>query len=89
LFYAELSAGEYELSQSDTALVRAVEEGVNTIVQSAFALPTAKVQQCSIVLTETLSRRQRLLMIAYVFLGIFTLMKGVITILTYFVFVGS
>lgn len=78
LFYADLAEGEYQLIQSDQPLVSPVEEKVSTAIQRSLNLSTAKSSQCCILLTEALSRHQRLSMIVFVFLGVFALMTGIL-----------
>ncbi|MDQ8934497.1 hypothetical protein [Acinetobacter rudis] len=85
LFYAELAAGDYQLMQSDRALISPIEETITTAIQSTFGLSTAKTSQCSIVLTDALSYRQRLYMIAAVFIGLFSTLYGLMTLLNHYV----
>lgn len=81
VFYCELDVGKYCLEVFAGSSLHTIEERISKAILTTIPIGRASNQQYHFQLRESLTKKQRLLMPIFVFIGLFFFLQGLFTIL--------
>ena len=81
VFYCELDIGKYCLEVFSGFSLHIIEERISKAILTTVPIGRASNQQYRFQLRESLTKKQRLLMPIFVFIGLFFFLQGLFTIL--------
>lgn len=81
VYFCDLDAGQYIIEIQASSSLGQIDQIITNTLEHMVSIPTAPLQQYSIQLRKSLSKRQRLLLLPMVFIGLFLFNIGLFTIL--------
>lgn len=83
VYFCELDAGNYVLEVREGSSLGRLDQAMTNTIESVVTVPKAPVSEYRIQLRKSLSKRQRLLMIPAVFIGLFLFNTGLFTVIAH------
>ncbi len=81
VYFCELDAGNYVIEVREGSSLGILDQAMTNTIERVVTIPKAPVSEYSIQLRKSLSKRQRLLMIPTVFIGLFLFNIGLFTVI--------
>ena len=83
VYFCDLDAGQYMIEIQAGSSLGHLDQIITNTFEHMVSIPTASLQQYSIQLRKSLSKRQRVLLLPMVFIGLFLFNIGLFTILSH------